>query len=330
MHKTDQKIMVRHREFVAEVRSSTSYSVQRSFSLNPGVQATFPWLAKIASSYQTYSIKGMVWHYVPTSGSAISGTNNALGSVMLQTSYRSNDSPPSTKTELLNEYWSCEAVPSEAFCHPIECAPKENPFQVQYIRGLDVPEGDNILLYDLGTTHLAVSGMQADDVVVGDLWVTYEVELSKPVVASNITGADFWYAALSYSSPSTSDMFGVQTAVTGNLPISINNRTITIPRGFYGEFQLFVFFTAATLTNITMTGNPTLTNCTGSPVFADGAADLNRFEMNGSGGVSTGTLVYGTGVTKANRESVATVVLPSYTATAGPTTSRLIVIGNYE
>jgi hypothetical protein len=143
MHSQNQTITVRHKEYLMQVTSSTGFAVTQAFTLNPGLEATFPWLSNIARNYQEYSIKGAVFHYVPTSGNAISGTNNALGSVMMQTTYRSTDSPPVSKVELLNEYWACESIPSESFCHPIECDPKENPFNIQYVRTGTVPAGDS-------------------------------------------------------------------------------------------------------------------------------------------------------------------------------------------
>lgn len=187
MHKEGQSVTIRHREFIATVDSSTTFSVQRSFRLNPGDRDTFPWLSTIANSFQEYKFKGVVFHYIPTSGNAISGTSPSLGAVMMQTSYRANDPPPANKSELLNEYWSGEVVPSETFAHPIECNPAENPFNVQYVRRGELPSGDNQLFYDLGVTHLCTQGQLAAGNALGDIWVTYEVELKKPIVASNVT-----------------------------------------------------------------------------------------------------------------------------------------------
>jgi len=207
MHRNDQSVVIRHKEFLGEIRSNTTFTINQSFELNPGLTPTFPWLARIATRFQEYRIRGMVFHYVPSSGSAIASTNNALGTVMLQTSYRSNDTPPSSKVELLNEYWSSEAVPSEPFCHPIECDPAENPFNIQYVRSGVVPTGDNKLLYDLGVTHVATSGQQQSGVVLGDLWVSYEVELKKPLIDSNVTDPVQSVVAV-FSSGTATNWFG--------------------------------------------------------------------------------------------------------------------------
>lgn len=211
MHRSGESIRVQHREFVMEVLGDTSFNVRRSITLNPGLSASFPWLSQVASCYSEYRVHGMVFHYVPTSGSAVNATNPALGSVMLQTTYRSTDSVPATKIELLNEYCANECVPSDTLCHPIECNPKENPFQIQYVRGVNPPSGDSKLLYDLGTTHVAVSGMPAAGNVVGDIWVTYDVEFKKPVVTSNVTGYDSFFASATPSSTHVFETLGNQS-----------------------------------------------------------------------------------------------------------------------
>jgi len=219
MHKTGQSVTIRHREFIATVESATSFEVKRSFKLNPGDHETFPWLSTIASSFQEYKFKGVVFHYIPTSGSAISGTSPSLGSVMMQTSYRANDTPPANKTELLNEYWSGESVPSESFAHPIECDPDENPFNVQYVRRGELPTGDNQLFYDLGQTHLCVQGQLASNNVLGDLWVTYEVELKKPIISSSVTSTAVAYGG--YSTLATiGQPFAGLVKTFGNLSIT--------------------------------------------------------------------------------------------------------------
>lgn len=262
MHNNNQSVVVRHKEFVTEVRGAQAFTVRQSFDINPGVVGTFPWLAGIASRFQEYRIRGMVWHYVPTSGNAVASTNAALGTVMLQTSYRSNDSPPANKIELLNEYWSSEAVPSEAFCHPIECDPKENPFNVQYIRSGAVPDGDSELMYDLGVTHLCVSGQQVDDTVLGDLWVTYEIELKKPIVESNVTNPYRVCDLLYTGTVSSASFFNGAESRRGNLECTANVKTLNFPPRTTGIYLVTVtLFATTNFTSADLSGLPTLTNC---------------------------------------------------------------------
>lgn len=294
MHKDGQTVTVRHREFIATIPSSTDFVVQKSFQLNPGNQTTFPWLSTIANSFQEYRFKGVVFHYIPTSGHAISGTSPSLGSVMMQTSYRANDTAPSTKAELLNEYWSGEVVPSETLAHPIECNPAENPFNVQYVRRGDLPAGDNQLFYDLGVTHICTAGQLAAGNVLGDLWVTYEVELKKPIVASNVTSdVDAW--AGSSTTMTNAAPFGGLTRTYGTLVASGTGTVLTFaaPPGLY---MVTLLFTGTSL-NFTPT-TPVLTNATVSPFNTS----RTNFQVLGSTAVS-----FTSGITVRALEPITTV-----------------------
>jgi hypothetical protein len=203
----------------------------------------------------------MVYHYVPTSGSAIVGTNAALGSVMLQTSYRASEAAPTSKVELLNEYWASEAKPSEAFCHPIECDPKENPFNVQYVRLGAVPAGDSVLMYDLGKTTLAVSGCPGTGNVLGDLWITYEIELRKPVLTDLNNANILTCTGSGNSSVNTTNClstnFAIRNSSFATNPLFGTN-TITFPPGTTGAYYILVAYdgvvTAAGFGPTTITG----------------------------------------------------------------------------
>lgn len=327
MHETGQTVVVRHKEFITEVLSNTSFAVNQSFSINPGLRETFPWLARVANNYQQYSIRGMVYHYVPTSGSAVSSTNNALGSVMLQTSYRSTDDPPTSKVELLNEYWSSESVPNEAFCHPIECDPKENPFQVHYVRGGPLPGDENQLMYDVGKTYLCTSGQQAANIVLGDLWVTYEIELKKPIISSDVTVGGAYYTYLdNTSSPTFASIFGstAQTTKPGNLPLLTQNNTVTVPKNVVGTFDFWVVYRG--------TGVITDPNVTGAPAVVNAALinltdTIDRVEFNVGAGSTCIQWTVGYSISKTNVSAPATITVPTGTGTGTLSRVSMVVYG---
>jgi len=321
MHKDGQTVVVRHKEFVTEVRSSTSFKVLNSYELNPGRHETFPWLAAIAGNFQEYKIRGLVWHYVPTSGTAVSGTNAALGSVMLQTSYRANDTAPTTKAEFLNEYWSSEAVPSDAFAHPIECDPKENPFNIQYVRSDKVPDGDSILMYDLGVTHLAVSGQQVNDVVLGDLWCTYEVELKKPIVDSNVTSPVRGAGLYTYGTIGPTTLFTGTQVQSGTLDIKAAGNFITFPPKLRGTYIITVRV-LGTLSGVQWNGAPTYNNCSGT-VLPGGSSIWPTVTSTFAGP----QLMYTTVVQILDSSKTASVALPA--PSGGSFTESTMVITPY-
>jgi len=278
MHSTGQSILVRHKEFVGTIKGSVDFKTQYALPLNPGMEGSFPWLAGVAQRYQEYAIKGMVFHYIPTSGVAVSGTNPALGSVMIQTTYRASDAAPFNKTEMMNEYCASEAVPSEPFIHPIECDPKENPFNVHYVRSRTPPTGEPLMSYDLGKTFVSTVGMPANGNVVGDLWVTYEVELKKPVVSTSVSGNGYNYSV--YTGGSNTTLFTGITAGVGNVDITGAANILTISAGGPRTLLCLVYFPTGNFTSVALT-LPTVTN--GKLLYCNLVPDTLAYTNTGSG-----------------------------------------------
>lgn len=323
MHNNEQSVVVRHREYVAEIRSNTNFYVNDSFELNPGNNRTFPWLSHIAAGFQEYRIKGLVWHYVPSSGNAVSGTSPSLGTVMLQTSYRSNDTPPASKMEVLNEYFSSESVPSEAFCHPIECDPKENPFNVQYVRTGVTPAGDNKLLYDLGVTHVCTAGQLAAGNVLGDLWCTYEVELKKPVVASNVT-ARYKTTFIEFIGTITAaNKFTGNQQQVGNLEVYASGNTITLGKGSTGTWLIMVIIKPTTaFTACDLSGTTTYTDCVQAKVASYGT--YIRTVLGGTSPTLSNAW-YVTAIQVDDPAVAPSIVLPTGTLTGAATTTNIFI-----
>jgi hypothetical protein len=322
MHNNSQSVVVRHKEFLGEIRSSTDFTIQRSYPLNPGRPDTFPWLSRIAGRFQEYAFKGVVFHFVPTSGS-ISSTQ-ALGTVMMQTSYRTTDAAPVSKIEMLNEFWSSESVPFEPFAHPIECDPKENPFNVHYVRSGDVPNTDTLLAYDLGRTFVATSGQSTDGVAIGDLWVTYEVELKKPLLSSDVT-APAQYNLSSFEPGTAATMFLTRTTSFGTLPVEFasSTNTIIIPDGEVGRFFITIsLLSPANIAGpISWIGTPTLTNCEPGDVMGGVQVVGHSFTA-----ATAGTNVsYQFCVFKVNHTGVANILIPTPTLGGSFTSTRVRV-----
>jgi hypothetical protein len=327
MHNTGQSVIVRHKEYIGSVNGSSGFAVAYSLVLNPGLRATFPWLSGIAQQFQEYDLKGCVFHYVPTSGTAISGTNSALGSVMMQTTYRSSDTAPNNKSVMLNEYWANEVVPSDTMCHPIECDPKENPFNIHYVRAGTIPSGEP-LMYDIGTTYICTQGMQGTN-QVGDIWVTYEVELKKPIVSSNVTSLSGYYSGLFVSPTAASPFNGTITNVVGNLPLTFGSAgVINIPQGNNSIFIIQVnVISSTTFSAASWTGVPTLVNCVRANYLA---SSDSYFPQTIAGATATTTSVtYTVAVQVANSGLSASVTLPVPTWT-GTAASTYVVISALE
>nr|QKV51306.1 putative capsid protein [Crucivirus sp.] len=175
-------VIIRHREFIQDIVATTAFTNQ-SFLIQPGLARTFPWLSQIANSFEQYRIRGMMFDFVSTSSDALlsSATSTALGTVVMMTDYDVADSAPTSKREMLQSEFASSDKPSCTFIHPIECKKSVTAQNILYTRGaIAPPENFDQRLYDFASFNIATEGMQAAGGVLGELWVTYEIELLKP------------------------------------------------------------------------------------------------------------------------------------------------------
>lgn len=182
--------IVRHREYLQDIITSSSantFNIQ-TFPINAAQTLTFPWLSTIADSFEQYCIRGMVFEFKSMSADALNSTNTALGSVIMATQYNSANPAFTSKAQMENHEFCTSGKPSTSFLHPIECARGETPISCLYTRPGPVPSGTDIRLYDLGQFNIATTGFQGTSVNIGELWISYDVELLKPQM--NVGGDD--------------------------------------------------------------------------------------------------------------------------------------------
>lgn len=198
-------VIMSRTEFVGNVTASTGVGQTitpfqiNSFQLNPGLSGTFPWLSQIASNFELYDWEGLMFMYKPTSGEfGASAVSNALGKVVMATKYGVTQfNGFSSTVEAQNYDYANSTKPSLSMVHGVET---KNSQQVGgdmlVIRDTDVTNNANIVLYDIGRLYLMTEGIPlaaSTTAIIGELWVTYKVRLSR---------AKLWAAindSLSYS-----------------------------------------------------------------------------------------------------------------------------------
>nr|QKV51203.1 putative capsid protein [Crucivirus sp.] len=177
-------VRIRRREFLGDVISSaTANTFQiKSYSINPGLAATFPWMSEVCgSTFQQYRINGMVFEFRSMSADALNSTNTALGSVVMATDYDSADVAFTSKQQMENSEFGVSCKPSSCMIHAIECAKGATSISEQYIRAFAIPTNTDIRVYDLGKFYIATTGCQGTSVNLGELWVSYDVTLIKAI-----------------------------------------------------------------------------------------------------------------------------------------------------
>jgi len=177
--------IVHHREYIGDVFAAASFT-PTTYPINPGLLSTFPWLHQVADSFEQYKFRGLVFEFKSMSSDAVlsvAGANSSLGTVIMSTQYNVLDSPFTDKRSMENYEYANSSKPSLSFFHPIECKMSQTSVAELYVRSAPVVQGD-ARLYDLGNFTIAVQGMQNVDPavqsVIGELWLTFEVEFYKP------------------------------------------------------------------------------------------------------------------------------------------------------
>lgn len=188
----DGAVVIRHREFIGDVTTaSAAFALVYNLNVNPGLASTFPWLSGIAKNFTQYKVEGLMFSYVSTSGSL--STSQSLGEIVMACNYNVLDPPFRNKHEMLNEVFAVSKVPScDSIC-PVECDKAQTPMDQLLIRSGGVPYGQDPRFYDLCSFQMATQG-GAEACTLGELWVTYQIALYKPQLASNTSAVSLGYS----------------------------------------------------------------------------------------------------------------------------------------
>ncbi len=305
--KDSRAIRVAHREYFTDlVPTSTSFQCNQYY-INPGNRRMFPWLYWLAQSYEQYRFHGLVFEFKTTSATAIGSTNTALGTVILATQYNALDKSFQSKYEMENYQFAVSTVPSMSVIHPIECNMKESPMDNLYIRDASKQSygqqnGWDARMYDIGILNIATVGQQAV-ANLGEIWVSYDIELLKPKCQKNFVGISHYQSSTTTDGAPLKDMVEQQGGMLGQF-VTLSDTAIVFDPVFYGT--VFVSYDAklsggAVSANYTITpsGNASaanilsLDNLSNEVSGTSGTAYLQTSSFLIAGG---GTLTFASGV----------------------------------
>lgn len=187
VNKGHHSTLVTREEFIVDISGSAAFN-NTAFRINAADSDTFPWLSAIAENFEFYQFKKLEFMYKTSSGEVVSGTNPAIGKVMLATNFDASEPPFQSKYQMEN-YTGCASGPAyqNTITHTVNLSTtsrKSLPIKSFYTSPAPPTQLSDRHLYDLGTFQIATSGMPSIN-VVGELWVRYSCELSKPVQIQN-------------------------------------------------------------------------------------------------------------------------------------------------
>ena len=177
-------VQISHREYVADVFGPDSAGVFQNitYGLNPALPETFPWLSQVAANYEEYTIKQLIFSFRSTVTDFVA-SNGQVGSIILATQYNANDAPFASKQDMMEYAGAVSAKVSQQVQAGVECDPAQlSGPPGKYTRSGPTPPGEDVKTYDLGTLNVATSNTptQFNNQAVGELWVSYTIELRKP------------------------------------------------------------------------------------------------------------------------------------------------------
>jgi len=258
----DQSRIV-HRELIASVVGSANFAVPFTFALQPGLAATFPWLATQAQSWESYRFNKLRFCAYTRTGS------NVPGSLMLVPDYDATDVAPSTE-QIASSYEDVEEdVPWKDICCQLRPASLHSLGPRKFIRTGALPANADVKTYDAGNMFICTTDGTA--VNWSKLWVEYDVTLFTPQLPPGGAGV-LSSERITGATPTTANILGTQTVQPGssNL-VSVAGSVVT--------------FNQAGLYFVAYTGNGTTDSVNVNPT-ASANATLSLLQQSGSGTVS--------------------------------------------
>lgn len=316
-------VIIRHREFIGNVTAATNFTLT-TYILNPGLPTLFPWLSAIASSFDTYEVRGAIAYFRSTSSDAVLSTNatSSLGKVLMAFNHDVLDADFPNDFYMENYQGACVSKPSCDFICPIECARNLNVLQKLYVRKLAVPTNSDARMYDFGKLNVAVVGSQSTVGNLGELWFSYEIRLCNakiPDVLGNTILTDHWYPLL-ITGPNP---FGASIIKASNSTLN-GNVASTVLYNFPAIAQnlsFFVFYaingTAAALTVPTFTFG----GCTALNIFRGNTT--NTYDNSAS---TSGSMIHVHAVTVNTASATLTLGTNGVYPTAQPTNGDFLVM----
>ncbi len=190
---TDEQgdVIVTHSEYVRDIYGNQAGEnfVNFGLSLNPGLEATFPWLSQLAQNFDEYVMIQCMFTYRSTMTSVISSTAGQVGNVVMVTDYNPEKPIFDDKMRMMQYDGSQSGKITKDALHGVECDPRKlSGTEGKRVRTKPVLSTGDKMDYDLGTFQLAISN--TPDVIanstIGELWVSYRVLLRKPKFYSTL------------------------------------------------------------------------------------------------------------------------------------------------
>lgn len=265
---------IQHQEPLGVINGSVNY-VATQYNLNPGLNTTFPWLSQVAQNFELYRFRKLHVDYLSSSPSSVAGA------ICIAPDYNSSDSTPANfqKLEQLNDAYR-DLVWNDGSC--IVNPPSMGAMGPdRYIRTGSLGSNLDIKTYDVATINVGTTG-QANTNQIGELWLSYDVDLFVPTSANSNINSYGQIVNANGAGMATTNILGTAGVSSGPIVITHVLNVVTITGANVGAtYSLTYVGNAATFT----------TAVTGTAVGGTLTTDLTVVDAAGQDAIAFFTLV---------------------------------------
>jgi hypothetical protein len=177
-------VLISHKEYITDIFGPASAGTFQNtpYSINPGLERTFPWLSQVAANYEEYTLHQCIFTFRSTVTDFVA-TNGQVGTVIMASQYNPTDAPFSSKQDAMEYDMAMSGKVSGNMLHGVECDPAQlSGSPGKYVRAGPVRSDDDLKQYDHANLNVCISNIpqQFANQALGELWVSYTVELRKP------------------------------------------------------------------------------------------------------------------------------------------------------
>jgi len=182
----DGGFRIKNREYLGELKNggtaNTFYS--STYTINAGLLG--PLLSQLAANYEEYKVHGLVFEFHSTTSPYLS--TSAMGSIIMSMLYNPAAPPFTSKVNMANSEHAITFRPDESGVYGVEC---EKSRTDNFLVRVDNTVGAGNPIYDFGVftiaTQLAASAYA--NMQLGEIWVSYDIELMKPRLSTSPSSA---------------------------------------------------------------------------------------------------------------------------------------------
>ncbi len=228
--RTARSMRIAHKELVgASVAGSTTFTVQNALALNPGLAATFPWLAPQAQQWEQYSCRRLALEWVPIA------PTSTQGDVIISPDYDASDPQPTSEVQATNNYGAVTDSCWKRLMVELDVAAMMGLGPRKFVRPAAVA-GDP-KTFDLGKLFVCTNN-ETGTSAIGKFFLHYDFEFFVPQNSPNPDSVPL-QTSVFYNNSNVSLTNGVWATIPWDTtvydPLSLGNAsgTFTPPAGVY-------------------------------------------------------------------------------------------------